>query len=143
MPTTLITLPAEEFKMKWKEPYVTEGLNKKFGTRIIISETTYNRAQGVIYGRELARVRVKGRAEPIGVYQPLGMKGLVAREKIAACEMFEDGLRTFRNGDFTAACAKFEKLTDDPAAAYYKNLCIEYLSSPPREFDGVITFETK
>ncbi len=121
-----------------------EGLNKKFGTRIIISETTYNRAHDVIYAREIGRVRVKGRAEPIGIYQPMGRKGDISRETISACEMFHDGLVTFRDGNFTEACAKFEKMAGkDPAAGYYKKLCIEYLSSPPQNFDGVITFETK
>ncbi len=120
-----------------------EGLNKKFGTRILISETAYNRAQEIVYAREVGRVRVKGRAEPIGVYEPLGKKGEVAREKIASCEMFADGLVTFRNGNFTEACAKFEKMKDDPAAAYYRKLCVEHLASPPRDFDGVVSFETK
>jgi len=121
-----------------------EGLNKKFGTRIIMSETTYNRAQHLIYAREVGRVRVKGRKEPIGVFEPKGRKGEVSREIIAACEMWGDGLRTFQNGNFTEACAKFEKMAQkDPVAEYYKKLCFEYLSSPPRDFDGVISFETK
>jgi adenylate cyclase len=123
-----------------------EGLNKKFKTKIIISETTYNRARDVVAAREIGRVRVKGRAEPIGIFEPLGAKGEVAQDVLNACAIFSEGLSIFRSGDFKKACAIFERLTagrKDPAAVYYKQLCEDYIQSPPQEFDGVITFETK
>lgn len=121
-----------------------EGLNKKFGTRIIISETTYNRTLDSVFAREIGRVRVKGRAEPIGIYEPLGKKDGISLDVLNACAIFSEGLSTFRSGDFSGALAVFEKLSEkDPAAMYYKRLCAEFMKSPPEKFDGVITFETK
>jgi adenylate cyclase len=123
-----------------------EGLNKKFGTRIIVSETTYYRVRDEIAAREIGRVRVKGRVGSIGIYQPLGSAGEVDAKLLRACEKFGDGLAMFREGKFPQARARFEEVIsigEDRVAEYYKILCDEYIKTPPQEFDGVITFETK
>ena len=123
-----------------------EGLNKKFGTRIIMSEITYDCVRDEIAAREIGRVRVKGRAEPVGIYEPLGRAGTVTPEIIHACEIFADGLTLFRQRNFPEAKARFERASaggKDSVSDYYLRLCDEYLQSPPKEFDGVITFETK
>ena len=124
-----------------------EGLNKRFGTRIIISETTYlAAAQNVIEARKIGQVRVKGRKEPIGIYEPLGRKGLVEDVLIKNSKVFEDGMEAYKKADFSRALAIFERLSGDgkdPVALYYRDLCREYAKMPPKDFDGVITFETK
>ena len=52
-----------------------EGLNKQFGTHIIMSETTWKASLDLIEARRVGRVRVKGREEPVGIYEPLGTRG--------------------------------------------------------------------
>jgi adenylate cyclase len=50
-----------------------EGLNKQFGTRIIIGEETYEEIKDRARVRFLGNVQVKGKAEEVGIYELLGM----------------------------------------------------------------------
>jgi adenylate cyclase len=122
-----------------------EGLNKQFGTRIIVSETTYAKARSAIEARCLGRVRVKGRAEPIAIYQPLSLKGELSPEEMAALDRFDEALDRFQHADFTAAHSLFGGLAsdDDSVVAYYAGLCERFAHEPPEDFDGVIVFKEK
>lgn len=51
-----------------------EGLNKEFGTRIIIGEETYEEIKGIARVRFLGKVQVKGKSEEIGIYELLGLE---------------------------------------------------------------------
>jgi adenylate cyclase len=55
-----------------------EGLNKFYGTHILISDSTYRAIRHRVFCRELDRVKVKGRNEAVTIYEPLG---LIAPEK--------------------------------------------------------------
>jgi len=45
-----------------------EGLNKEFGTSIIVGETTFERLDGGYKAKPLGEVRVRGREEPLKVF---------------------------------------------------------------------------
>jgi hypothetical protein len=77
-----------------------EGINKYFHTRVAVSETSKDLCPDIAF-RPLGNIVVKGRAEPIGVWQPLepgADSAFVARyrkaydamkaEDPSACEMF-------------------------------------------------------
>lgn len=51
-----------------------EGLNKEFGTSIIVSQSTYDLIQDRANGRHCGTVKVKGKEEPVSVYEILGWK---------------------------------------------------------------------
>ena len=46
-----------------------EGINKEYGTQVVISEFTYERVKDDFFCRELDAVRVKGRAKPAKIYE--------------------------------------------------------------------------
>ncbi len=50
-----------------------EGSNKMYGTRIIISEYTYEKVKERVYARELDLVQVKGKTHPVRIYELLGL----------------------------------------------------------------------
>ncbi|MCS7084445.1 MAG: adenylate/guanylate cyclase domain-containing protein, partial [Aquificaceae bacterium] len=50
-----------------------EGTNKQYGTRIIISEFTYAKVKDRVYVRELDIIRVKGKNEPVKIYELLDL----------------------------------------------------------------------
>ena len=52
-----------------------EGITKQYGVGIIVGETTRALLKEDVVFRELDRVRVKGKAEPVGIYEPLGLVG--------------------------------------------------------------------
>ena len=51
-----------------------EGITKQYGVRICISEFTYERVKERVYARELDLVRVKGKLEPVRIYELMGLK---------------------------------------------------------------------
>ncbi|MBI5815137.1 MAG: HAMP domain-containing protein [Nitrospinae bacterium] len=51
-----------------------EGLCKKYGVAVLVSGTTREKAHSFVY-REIDRVRVKGKTEPVVIYEPAGKSG--------------------------------------------------------------------
>ena len=125
-----------------------EGVNKMFGTKIIISETTLARAADFVRVRELDFLRVKGKHVPIRIYELLAESGRLSEQTEEKIGLFTEGLLAYRSRDFTDAIAKFEAIlkteqTDGPSLAYIercKRLSLEHL---PDDWDGVYTLTTK
>src|SRR5215475_6638530 len=55
-----------------------EGVNKVYGTSVILAEETYRLAQTVVEARELDTVVVAGKSEPVRIYELVGRAGEVA-----------------------------------------------------------------
>ena len=72
-----------------------EGLNKDYGTRILISEFTRDRLKTVFAVRELDLVRVRGKRVPVRVYELRG-EGVPSVEEARFISDFEEGLKAFR-----------------------------------------------
>jgi adenylate cyclase len=105
-----------------------EGVNKQFGTSILISESTRAKLGGGFACREVGRVRVVGRQAPITVFEPM-----TSRPDFLAA--FEAGLQAWYHGDFAEAARRFEMITGvDPAARAYLARCA---GTKPEHFDGV------
>ena len=124
-----------------------EGLTKEYGVGILVSENIVNAVPAVIY-RELDRVRVKGKLEPISIYEPIGQKGEVANQLIEEIERFHRVLDRFRQQKWDEAEASLVKLIEaDPKRKVYKvyvDRIAALRAKPPGDnWDGVFTFTTK
>jgi len=64
-----------------------EGTNKSYGTRIIISEFTYAKVKDRVYARELDDIKVKGKNEPVKIYELID---LVNREDLDKLKVHVD-----------------------------------------------------
>jgi adenylate cyclase len=51
-----------------------EGSNKMYGTHIIISEYTYEKVKDKVFARELDLVKVKGKTQPVRIYELMALK---------------------------------------------------------------------
>ena len=123
-----------------------EGLGKRFGCRVIISQKTYEEASGTIEARMIGKVRVKGRGQPIEIYEPLCPKGELDAASAESNSRFAAALKLFMESDFQSAKKAFSALDAkaDPVVAYYISVCDRFAESPPQEgFDGVIEFHEK
>lgn len=125
-----------------------EGANKQFGTKIMISENTYNFVKDKIEARELDLIRVKGKAEPTRVYEVLAKAGELSKEKAEVIRNFEQGLLLYRNREFKESLKYFLKAleldkTDNPSKTYIKRDKVFLKSPPPENWDGVYTMKTK
>ena len=124
-----------------------EGITKQYGTDIIIGEGTKNRISGFVC-REVDRVRVKGKAEPVAIFQPLGLEGAVEQTKMDEIKLWNQSLILYCAQDWDMAELQ---LINIKKAAADSGLYDEFLerigrlrANPPgADWDGVWKFETK
>ncbi len=124
-----------------------EGLTKRYGVTMLVGEATRAAVPDAVF-RELDRVRVKGKDEPVAIYEPLGMQGEVPKEKTDRMKLFQQALKFYRAQDWDKAELQLLNLQKaDPADALYGAFLdrIAYLRSHPpgAGWDGVFDFETK
>ncbi len=107
-----------------------EGTNKQFGTYTMISGATLALLAGAFPARELSRVAVVGRAEPVTVHEPMLSEEYAARKDMLA--VFDRGLRAYYAGKFGEAVKIFEEISEqDPPAKAYLARCRELAAHPP------------
>lgn len=125
-----------------------EGVNKEFGTKIIISESTYEQASNMIETRELDLVRVKGKNIPVRIFELISEKGNLNREESGICEMFHEGLEYYRQRKWKLADSAFQKVLtakpdDGPSRTYIARCRTLSEAGVPEDWDGVYRFKTK
>ena len=124
-----------------------EGAAKQYGVEIVISE--YTRELVPEYAcRELDRVRVKGRTQPVVMFEPLGLASDLDAEQNAELIEYEEALRAYRRQDWNPAEAGFQRLRERQPdhrlyALYLERLATLRAEPPPVDWDGVFNLETK
>jgi adenylate cyclase len=123
-----------------------EGINKEYGTNIIISEHTYLEIKDKFTCREVDWVRVKGKLLPVKIFELLAEGGLPSK-KDEMCKLFEDGYSLYHAQRFEEALKAFERANsclEDPTSQIYMERCQTFINEPPPEnWDGVYVMKTK
>lgn len=124
-----------------------EGLTKIYGVSMLVSESTAQAAERYLY-REVDRVRVKGKAEPVTIYEPLGLQEAIAEERIERASTFQRLLLDYRSQSWGRAEEALRALLEDEPGCYLYALYLEriafFRATPPDpDWDGVFTHETK
>jgi adenylate cyclase len=121
-----------------------EGANKFFGTTIIASETTRMAAGDAFAWRELDAIRVKGRAQAVKIYEPLGLAGEISPDRRSRAEAYAGALARYRARDFGVAAEQFAKYPGDPPAARFAERARELVKAPPApDWEPVNALEEK
>ena len=124
-----------------------EGITKKYGVGMIVGETTREMLKKDFIFRELDRVRVKGKDEPVGIYEPVGEEGKVAREDLDEIKLWNQALRFYRAQEWDqaeVALMNLQRMKSRYLYDEYVKRVEHYRKEPPGEgWDGVTTFETK
>lgn len=125
-----------------------EGANKFYHTLILLGPRTYELARDVIEAREVDLLRVKGKEQPVAVYELMGRKGELSPERRRLVALYLEGLAAYKRREFEEARVKFtEALGLDPAdglCQVYLKRAEEYLIHPPPEdWDGVYELKSK
>ena len=124
-----------------------EGINKEYGTNIVVSEYTYRRINDEFFCRELDAVRVKGKRLPVKIYELMGERNNSDQWK-EYIPLYEEGLQKYRQGRWDDAIADFEAALalhpDDYPSKMYIERCRILKEHPPEgTWDGVYTMTKK
>ena len=122
-----------------------EGANKEYGTTLMVSETTAAALGDGYLLRRLDRLIVKGKTEPIVVYEVLARAAEADPADRARVAAFEAALALHDARDFDAALKAFQALAEvDPPSKVYAERCKGYLElAPPPDWRGEFALKTK
>ena len=113
-----------------------EGLNKVYGTQILINESTRGEVGASFRTREVDLVRLKGRSAPVRVHEVIGAPDA---RLTAGQEIFPEAYALYRERRFSEAARLFAQgaRSDGPCKVFHDR-CRTFLSEPPpSDWDGV------
>lgn len=124
-----------------------EGLTKAYGVDLIVSEATKSAVNEFIF-KELDLVRVKGKQEPVAIFQPIGHKNDIDKDITAELTRYKQALRAYRKKDWDKAEMEFFNLSrsypDCLLYQQYLDRITRYRHDPPApDWDGVFTHTSK
>lgn len=121
-----------------------ESLNKYYKTHILISETTKNELTEQFLMRQVDKVVVKGKTEPVGIYELLEDTEINRSLKAE----FEEAYQVYLRGDFENAENLFKQILEkynDGLSEVYMKRCEELKKSniDPATWNGVYVAKEK
>ncbi|MBM4274113.1 MAG: adenylate/guanylate cyclase domain-containing protein [Deltaproteobacteria bacterium] len=124
-----------------------EGLNKYYGTSIIISQATAEALDGILIIRDLDRVRVKGKGQASGIFEVMG-EGEPSPELARFLELYHQGLALYRERQWRESAPIFQTALElrprDPLSSRYLKLALNYLETAPGpEWEAVTRMDEK
>jgi adenylate cyclase len=132
-----------------------EGMNKIYGTQILVSEATRIGAGSGFVFRPVDLVLAKGTQDPVEVHELLGLSTaadakdaplLADRALVARLPAWGEAIRRFRAGQFDAARDALHEAGDpaqDPLVAAYAARLARYPVGPPAEWSPVTRLDSK
>jgi adenylate cyclase len=124
-----------------------EGMTKQYRSRVIISESTYGQVAHQFVAREVDRIRVKGKKQPVVIYELLAP--ISERQTHATLlAQYNAALDVYRSQNWRAAAGKFGELLakypDDGPTQVLLQRCLEFIEEPPEAgWDGVYVMKSK
>jgi adenylate cyclase len=125
-----------------------EGLNKHFGTELLVTGEVEASVADCFLFRPLGRVVAAGMTDPIAVFQLLAARADIPGQAIALCRKWEEAFAAYGARDWRQAEAALEAFlssypNDGPALTLLR-LCHSYVTMPPDDsWDGVLRFSSK
>ncbi len=108
-----------------------ESITKVFNISMAISEETFKSLEdpGAYMYRFIGKVRVKGKSDPVSVFEIFdGIDPEILERKMRANIFFEQGMLSYYQKDFPGAMFNFKKvleiLPEDGASAFYLDNCM-------------------
>jgi adenylate cyclase len=126
-----------------------EAACKQYGTHVLISEHTFTKLRGTYRCREIDRAIVKGKTQPVTIYEVLEHHTAESFPNIAAVlGHFKDGLEMYRARRWKDAIHAFREAAnlnpDDNVARVYLQRCETLIANPPGdEWEGIWVMESK
>lgn len=126
-----------------------ESACKQYQAKILISEFTQAKLKGIYRMREVDRVVVKGKTEPVGIYEVLEYHDETSfPHAMEVMGQFKEGVQLYRRQQWQSAVAAFKKQLklnpNDKIADVYIERCLHLEQNPPGDdWDGVWRMTSK
>lgn len=124
-----------------------EGANKAYGSKAIITEAVYEKLKDTFVCRELDFIKVKGKNEPVRIYEILQTKVAATDKLFEIKDLFEKGLAAYRRQSWDTAEEMFQlcnqKYQDIPSVVFLDRIRHFKLNPPPKKWDGVFEMKVK
>jgi adenylate cyclase len=126
-----------------------EGANKQYKSNIMISEFTYVQVKDKVIVRELDLIQVKGRNEPVKVFELLGTTRMEMNDaKRQSLELYNEGLKLYRARKWEEANAYMQQAysldeTCYAAQIYAERASLYQLTPPPDDWNGIFVMTSK
>ena len=125
-----------------------EGVNKVYGTSILINEECHRLAESYIETREIDFVTVFGKVEPVRIYELLGRTGSLDPTTERLRNLFADALQLYREQKWDEAIHLFKECLkvrpdDGPSLEFLSRIPILRDNPPPKNWDGSWHSSTK
>ena len=124
-----------------------EGLTRVYGVGILVGPNTRQLVKDIVF-REVDRVKVKGKDEPVDIFEPIGIEGQVEKKVMDEIKLWHKALRAYRAQNWDQAeMDLFNAQRMSPECTLYQ-LYFERIKQcrvdpPGPNWDGVTTFKTK
>jgi adenylate cyclase len=126
-----------------------EALNRRYGTRVLISETTRDAVADAFELRLIDTVATYGRAGGIRIYELLAEAGDLDERQRAVRRAYEDGFARYLRRDWRGAWEQFQEALalsdgqDGPSRALLARCEAFEQSPPPPDWKGVFVLTEK
>ena len=125
-----------------------ESGNKKYETRIMMSQKTQEFIKDQFETRELDTIQVLGKTEPIKVFELLAPKGQLPQNVLTLLNQYNEAIAMYHGRKFAEALAKFEDILKtfpgDGPSKLYRQRCEVLRDFPPKpDWNGVFEMGSK
>ena len=99
-----------------------EGLTKFYKVSLLVSDSLRKQTTGVLF-RPVDLVRVKGKLEPVEIFEPLGLKTHISQEEALAWNIYSEAIDEYRNRNWSSSADKLrvfnQFMPEDPLVDLY------------------------
>ncbi len=125
-----------------------ESACKQYAAKLLISEFTFKKLKGIYRIRDVDLVVVKGKTEPVGVYEVLDFYSDEEFPNVMeVLGYFKTGVNNFRKGLWKKAIQSFNDAykihPKDKLSQIYIERCEYLISNPPKNWNGVWVMTSK
>jgi adenylate cyclase len=117
-----------------------EGLTKQYGVDIIVNDRCTELLPDFTF-RELDLVRVKGKTEPVAIFEPVAPAADLPAETASELVDYARALDAYRNQDWDRAQRIFARLQGESQRLLYRiyldRIAAFRAEPPPSDWDGV------
>ena len=120
-----------------------ESATKYYGTKVLMSDQTLRQLQTPRPMREIDLLRVKGRQQPIAVFEPLEYLPDQARaDLMSVLPEYKESIKLYRQQRWSEALELLDKVLavrpEDRPSLLHRDRCLFYQTQPPEQpWDGV------